>query len=188
MNEPGELISGALRGITAVAAATVTVLLVACGTGAAPHPSAVAPAPRHSAAPLSARVVLPSRTMTAGSSMTAHIFIDNNTGQAIRASGCGTLFQVVLVSKSYHPAVTWAACLQSFTIPKGKSSYRAALQASYDQCHQAGHRGQGKACLPGGVPPLPAGDYQATLFQTGHIVPVPPATTVRVTSQPGVKT
>src|SRR5713226_6442779 len=52
--------------------------------------------PRRSSAPMSARVVLPSRTMTAGSSMSARVVVENNTGHAIHASGCLTLFQVAL--------------------------------------------------------------------------------------------
>jgi hypothetical protein len=149
----------------------------------AANPHTALPAePRRSPAPMSARVVLPSLAMTAGSSMTGRAVVDNNTGHAIRAWGCLTLFQVALVSGTYQPAVAWLTCAQTFTIPAGESSYRVTVEASYLQCHQGRPQGTVRACLPGGQPPpLPPGDYHAVLFQAGHLVPVPPAIAVRVT-------
>jgi hypothetical protein len=49
------------------------------------------------------------------------------------------------------------------------------------QSRPAARRAQ-RACLPTRYPPpLPPGDYHATLFRLGHLVPVPAAITVRVT-------
>jgi hypothetical protein len=136
----------------------------------------VAPASGSSYA-LSARVVLPTRTMTAGSSIEGRIVVSNNTGRNIHTTGCGTLFQVALTSRSYHPDPVWPLCLQPFTIPVGVSSYRISVAATYLVC---GDR-QSPACLPGGVmPPLPAGKYRARLFQSAHLVPAPSGVPVRV--------
>ncbi len=148
------------------------------GSGAAlPVPGAV-----RAPGPISARVVLPARTMTAGSSMSGHVVVENDTGRAIRASGCLTLFQVALASSSYHPAIAWLDCLQSFTIPAGQSSYPVTVAASYGQCGPGGPGDAVKACLPGGqMPSLPPGIYRAVLFQVRHLVPAPPPVTVRVT-------
>jgi|SRR5215470_430006 len=133
-------------------------------------------------APISARLELPARTMPAGSSMSGHVVIENNTGGAIHTSGCLSLFQVALVSSRYHPAIIWFACLQSFTIPAGQSRYPVTVAASYGQCGQAGPGDAAKACLPGGhMPALPAGIYRAVLFQARHLVPAPPPITIRVT-------
>ena len=178
---------------------TVTPIRTATNTPLTPikavdHPTAIAitpavrpgeplpAAPHRSPAPLSARVVLPSRAMTAGSSMPARVVIDNNTGHPIHAVGCLTLFQAALTSTTYHPAVAWFACLQAFTIPPGGSSYPVTVQASYNQCSQGRpHRGI-RACLPNGrPPPLPPGAYHARLFQAGNLVPAPPPIAVRVT-------
>jgi len=149
-----------------------------CSSGS----QAVPPVPVHVPATISARVVLPARTMTAGSSMPGRVVVENDTGRAIRASGCLTLFQVALVSGRYHPAVPWLGCLQSFTIPRGRSSYPVTVAASYLGCGQAGPGSAAGACLPGGHPPaLPAGVYRAALFQLRHLVPAPPAITIRVT-------
>jgi hypothetical protein len=121
--------------------------------------------------------------MTAGSSMSAHVVIENNTGRAIHASGCLTLFQVALESGSYHPTVAWFDCLQSFTIPAGQSSYPVTITASYLQCSPGGPGDSSKACLPGGrMPSLPPGVYRAVLFQVRHLVPGPSPITVQVTS------
>ena len=126
---------------------------------------------------LSAQVVLPTRTMTAGSSIKGRVVVRNNTGRAIHTSGCGMLFQVALASNSYHPGVAWLTCLQRFTIPVGVSSYRVTVAATYLVC---GDR-QSPACPPGGgMPPLPTGKYRARLFQSRHLVQVPPGVRVRV--------
>lgn len=149
----------------------------------APNPHTALPAaPHRSSAPMSAWVVLPSRMMTAGSSMPGRVVVENHTGRALRVSGCWRLFQVALASSRYQPAVAWPTCAQAFTIPAGESSYPATVQASYSQCSPGRPQGAVRACLPNRrPPPLPPGDYHAMLFQVGNLVPVPPAITVRVT-------
>jgi hypothetical protein len=143
-------------------------------------------APVRSPAPISARLVPPARTMTAGSSMAGHVVIENNTGHAIHAFGCLTLFQVALVSGTYHPAIAWLDCLQPFTIPAGHSTYPVSVAASYSQCSQGRPSSAMKVCLPDGhPPPLPAGVYRAVLFQARHTFAAPPAIKVRVTTRTG---
>ena len=114
--------------------------------------------------------------------MSGHVLVENNTGHAIHASGCLTLFQVLLTSSRYRPAVGWLLCLQWFTIPAGESRYPIAVSGSYNQCSQGRPQHGLKPCLPGGrPPPLPPGNYHAKLFQVSNLVQVPPAITVRVT-------
>jgi hypothetical protein len=114
--------------------------------------------------------------------MAGHVLVDNTTGQAIHVSGCLSLFQVLLTSSTYRPAVALAACLQRFTIPADQTRYRVTLWASDSQCSQARPRAGLRACLPGGhMPPLPPGTYHARLFQARKLVRVPPPVTVRVT-------
>ena len=142
---------------------------------------AAGPVPGHRPV-LSARIVLPSGTMTAGSSMAGYVEVGNNTGHAVHVTGCLALFQVLLTSVTYRPSAAWEACLQQFTIPVGQTRYRVTLAASYGQCSQGRPQGGLRACLPGGrMPPLPPGAYHARLFQTGQLVRVPPEVTVRVT-------
>jgi hypothetical protein len=119
--------------------------------------------------------------------MSAHVLVENNTGRAIRVSGCLTLFQVALASSKYQPAMAWPACAQAFTIPAGQSSYPVTVRASYLECSAGRPQGAVRACLPNRrPPPLPPGDYHARLFQLGNLVPVPLAMTVRVTPRQGV--
>jgi hypothetical protein len=153
-----------------------------CASGSYASRQAQPAAPRHSPALVSVQVEVPSRVMEAGSSMPAHIVIDNRTGHAIHVIGCLSLFQLALESSSYRPDPAWLACAQRLTIAIGKSSYPVTLTASYDACGTGGT----PACLPGGrMPPLPAGEYRAVLFQSSHVVSAPPSIPVRVTPRPG---
>jgi len=170
--------------------AVLALLLAGCASGshgAAVAPPAARPRPVATPAPghptvLSADVVLPSDTMPAGSAMAGQVLVDNDTGHAVHVAGCLALFQVVLTSSTYRPAVAWATCLQQFTIPPGQTRYRVTLTASYSQCSQGRPRDGLRACLPDGrMPPLPPGTYQARLFQVRKLVQGPPAVTVRVT-------
>jgi hypothetical protein len=78
----------------------LAILAAGCSSGG--H---VTPQSSGSVHTLSARIVLPPRTMTAGSAIKGRLVVTNNTGRAIHASGCGTLFQVALTSNTYHPDV-----------------------------------------------------------------------------------
>jgi hypothetical protein len=126
---------------------------------------------------------VPSRTMEAGSSMLAHIVVDNRTGHAIHARGCGQIFELALGNSSHPAEAGWPACLQDLTIATGTTSYPWTIRASYDSC---GGVGVGElACLPDNQPPpLPAGEYDVVFFQSPYIVSVPAPIPVRVTSRP----
>jgi hypothetical protein len=140
-----------------------------------------AAAPRYSSALVSVQVVVPSRTMEAGSSMLAHIVVDNRTGHAIHANGCGQLFELALGSDSYPAQAGWPACLQPLTIAAGKTSYPWTIRATYDSCGGTGIQPQ-PACLPGGgAPPLPAGQYRVVFFQISDLVSEPAPIPVQVT-------
>jgi hypothetical protein len=165
----------------------LALLLAGCssgshGTTTANPRTALAPAHPHPAAPMTARVVLPSQTMTAGASMSGQVLVDNTTGHAIHVSGCVKLFQVLLTSSTYRPRVAWFTCLQRFTIPAGESRFAVTVQASYSECSQGRPQHGLKPCRPDGrMPPLTPGTYHAKLFQADDLVRVPPALTVRVT-------
>jgi hypothetical protein len=140
-------------------------------------------------ATVTARVVLPSTTMTAGSSMSGHVIVENNTGSALHERGCGPYFKVALGNDKIQPVVQWPQSLCPMAIPTGRSSYPVTVSASYLVCsegqHLAGNPGS-EPCLlnPPRPPPLPPGEYEATLVQSSTIVPTPPPIAVRVTAQP----
>ena len=164
----------------------VSVVLLAlavagCTSGSYASGHASATAPRYSPALVSVQVEVPSRTMVAGSSMLAHIVVDNRTGHAIHANGCGQLFELALGSDSYPAQAGWPACLQPLTIAAGKTSYPWTIRATYSSCGGTGNPPL-HACLPGGgAPPLPTGMYRVVFFQSSNIVSAPAPIPVRVT-------
>jgi heat shock protein HslJ len=119
---------------------------------------------------VTARIELPSTTMTAGSKMTGHVVVENNTGHEIPASGCGSLFAVMLGNDAIDAEPAWPQCAQPLPIPVGESRYAVTIWASYGSCSTAA-QGTLPACIPGvGSPPLPPGDYQARFFQSSPVV------------------
>ena len=145
--------------------------------------SAAAPPASPSSMPLSARLVLPARTLPGGSHMTGRVLVRNRTGHALHLIGCGGFFQVALASRTYHPQVAWPACAQRLTIPAGRSSYRVRIGATYNECTQGPPQDGMKSCLPGGrMPPLPSGVYHTEFFQSRPLAAAPAPVTVRVTA------
>ena len=70
---------------------------------------------------VTARVVLPSTTMTVGSSMSGRVIVENNTGQALHVTGCKFLFAVALGNETIRQEPAFPDCGQRFTIPVGAS-------------------------------------------------------------------
>lgn len=180
-----------MRRSVAGAASVVLLALVAAGCAAQPAGKTTNPAAHPApsahiagpAAPVSIQLTLPSRVVTAGGRIVAHIEVVNNSGHAIHTVGCNALFDVALASRSYHPIIAVATCAERLTIPTGTSRYRVQVLASYLSC-SVRHASDGRpACLPGmRMPSLPPGSYRATLyFLVTHFAPTPPPVPVRVT-------
>ena len=113
--------------------------------------------------------------------MLAHIVVDNRTGHAIHANGCGQLFELALGSDSYPAQAGWPPCLTTLTIAVGRSSYPWTIRATYDSCGGTGIQPL-PACLPGGgAPPLPPGQYSVVFFQSSNLVSEPAPIPVQVT-------
>jgi hypothetical protein len=174
--------------VVATVAVAAVVVVATHRSSVPPGPSATPPATSTSPppvtptpAPLSATLVLPTRTMKAGGGISGQVVVENRTGQALRVTGCGGIFQVALTSSTYHPMVAWPACLQRITIPSGRSTYPVSVFASYEECGMSGPSGTMTACLPTGSPPLPPGSYEATTFEDGGAIPAPSSVAVTVT-------
>jgi len=137
---------------------------------------------------VTARIELPSTTMTAGSKMEGRVVVENKTGHPIRATKCGSFFQIGLQNAAIRWHAIWPQCAVPFTIPVGESTYPVTVLAAYATCGEAPLAGLPK-CSTGpspGPPPLPPGEYQATLFQSSPIVslPLPIDVTVEPQSTP----
>lgn len=116
--------------------------------------------------------------------LSAQVIVENNTGHAINVTECEVIFQVLLASAAYRQDGAALGCAQGFTIPVGKSSYPAPIHTTYDGCVQGAPRDGVLSCLPGPniLPPLPPGDYQATLVQFTKLFTEPPPIAIRITS------
>jgi len=175
------------------AAALVIALLGGCSLGGTTHSSSSTPSSESatttsSPPPVSVEVALPLETMRAGTTATAQVVVQNNTGQALEVTGCGSTFALALTSASYQPEVAWTACASTISFPAGRSTYTVELSASYLACTTSpsptSHSPTSVVeCLPSGqIPPLPTGDYQAVLFQSPAIAPSPPGQQIHVTN------
>jgi heat shock protein HslJ len=130
---------------------------------------------------VTARIELPSDTMVAGTHMNGRVVVDNETEHVIKASGCGSLFAVLLTNATYHPDPFWTSCLQELDVPTGVSTYPAFVSATTNNCTNAQPTGGIPLCSPpNSPPPLPPGRYEARLFQSAQVVPDPPAVPVEV--------
>jgi hypothetical protein len=132
---------------------------------------------------LSARVELKSHTIRAGSSETGVVVVENHTGHVLHADGCQRIFAIALGRGRFEQSPAWLDCLQTFTIPIGRSTYPVTVTAAYLACTNGPPAGDLHSCTLNGPPPLPTGVYRATLVQSGKIVPTPPPITVRVTAR-----
>src|SRR5437867_3809158 len=73
-----------------------------------PRPTSQPVPSGHPHAPLSARIVLPSKTIARGSSLAGHVVVVNNTGRELHGSDCGSPFQVALGNDRIVPTVAWS--------------------------------------------------------------------------------
>ena len=122
--------------------------------------------------------------MTAGTSTTAYVIVDNPTGSPLAFVGCGPPFAVALTSDTYTPVIGWPACAIAMTIPTGETNYPVMIAAWYNQCGP-GPPPAGPECLPDRQPPpLPAGRYEATFFQYTTGVPTPSPIPIKVMPTP----
>ena len=131
---------------------------------------------------ISATFELAAQTTKAGSTLTGRVIVANDTGQAVRGTKCGGYFQVVLTNSHAAQQPAWDECAQRFTFPVGESTYPVTITATYLACTSGPAQGSIPACLQNNAPPpLPPGDYQAKLFQSGDIVSIPAPITLRIT-------
>jgi hypothetical protein len=170
--------------LIAVRTALVAIGLLAAGCASGTSASAPTTAPRaQDHTPLSSRgltatLSLDSAIVRTGRVLSARITVENNTGHALHASGCGGIFQVLLTSSTYHPGPVWPTCLEPITIPTGSSTYPMQVEARYNIC------GQGRdlpPCSGSETPALAPGRYDATTFELGDVVPLPSPIPVDVT-------
>jgi hypothetical protein len=129
---------------------------------------------------ITARLVLPTTTMEAGSEMSAMVVVHNATGGDVTVTGCLNLFAVALGNAKVDPQelLAWPMCAQAITIPAGTTRYPVTVAARYVACFGSSRP---PICVGDRPPPLPPGTYKARLYQNPHdAVRAPKPVTVRV--------
>jgi hypothetical protein len=158
-------------------AVAVGILIVVAGMGIrqlvrSPHAERIVATPSPSPSTgrahgpaLSARLVLPSRTFAAGSTVGAVVEVTNPTGKTINAIGCGGIFATVLSNSSYSQEPATLSCAQTYPITPGRFTFQVPVRTNYSQCAPIT---PGVQCLPNSSPPaLPVGSYKLTLVFVG---------------------
>ena len=169
--------------VAGVALAAVT-LGAGCGAGHNVAASAVTTVPSgpittaECTAPVCTRLELDSVTVRSGQVLSGRITVVNNTGRAIKATGCGGIFRLLLTNGDPRTRrLAWPACAELVTIPVGASVTVVEALARYPQC--SGGTGD-LPCTSTGPPELPPGGYAATTFELGNALPIPAPVAVTV--------
>jgi hypothetical protein len=110
---------------------------------------------------LRAHLEVPS-VIVAGEQPLGEVVVENDTGNTLRTSGCGSMFQVRLHRDGVRELdVTWQDCLEDFLVPMGASRWPVDVPTVL--------------LNPDGV--LPPGEYEARVHQnTNEIVTIEPVT------------
>lgn len=157
--------------------AAVTLSLAACTSDADPGASSATTSTTLATAdvsPLTARIELPSTTLDRGETITALVVV-TNTGNNVRFFGCGTPFQVRLSSEAIEPELSWHTCAEDFILSTGETTFEVPVPAVYNGCD---NDPQSDCTINEGL--LPAGEYEARLYQNPRLVPDPGPIAVRV--------
>ena len=145
----------------------------------------LSPAPSITANALTFAFDLATQTVGAGQQISGQVTVDN-AGPPQQVQGCGELFVAVLQNNTIPQRPAWAGCLQTFTVPSGRTTYPITVDANYQACSQEPPGDVlDPPCLAGNtMPPLPPGSYQAVLYN-GSGFPTPPPINVTVVTAKG---
>ncbi len=168
--------SGTVRSLVLMAA--VTLSLAACTSDDAEPEANYATTSTTlattDASPLTARIELPSTTLGRGETITALVVV-TNTGNNVRFFGCGTPFQIRLSSEAIEPEISWHTCSEDFILSTGETTFEVPVPAVFNGCD---NDPQSDCTVNDGL--LPAGEYEARLYQHPRVVPDPEPIEVRV--------
>lgn len=150
-------------------------------------PITVTPAPDR---PLEARLALDGRSVDAGGELHGDLVVVNATGKTVtsKAGSCTPKWAVALTKPGEDPSVafTLECGVEPLKFGPGETRLPFTIRASYNVCSGGPATPGTPHCAPGGgMPPLPAGQYEAALAGSlGDAVPAVPDR-VPVTVTPG---
>jgi hypothetical protein len=162
---------------TLVLLAVVAVSLASCTSDADPEASSATTSTTLATtddSPITARIELPTTTLGRGETITALVVV-TNTGNNVRFFGCGTPFQIRLSSEAIEPELSWHSCSEDFILSTGETTFEVPVPAVYNGCD---NDPRSDCTINDGL--LPAGDYEARLYQNPSVVPDPEPIAVRV--------
>jgi hypothetical protein len=119
------------------------------------------------------RLVVPHRSLRAGSTMRATVVVTNTTGRPIKSVDCIAPFAVSLRNRNVGQEIAFALCATEFTFPVGRSTFPVTISASYDTCTNVAGSGDASVpeCIREGVAPnLPKGTYHAFVLGQENVV------------------
>lgn len=118
------------------------------------------------------RLVVPHRTLKAGSTMHAMVIVTNSTDHPIKSVMCDRPFAVGLRNKHAFETPNFPLCAVEFTIPIGRSTYPVNIDGAYYGCTHSGPPDRSMpVCGKDGKPPkMPRGKYQAFVFGQESVV------------------
>lgn len=130
----------------------------------------------------STRLVLPARTVHAGSTIHGTVVVTNSTGHPIEGVDCRSPFGVELES---HRAVSnppQALCATDFVIPVGRSTYPVDIITTFATCTHEGSSNDPAfpRCEHGRPPNLPNGTYRAYVTSADPVVSSAPPVEIRI--------
>lgn len=160
-----------------VLAAVVAVSLASCTSDAEPQANSATTSTRVTTtdeSPITARIELPTTTLDRGETITALVVV-TNTGNNVRFFGCGTPFQIRLSSDAIEPELSWHSCSEDFILSTGETTFEVPVPAVYNGCDSDP---QSDCTINDGL--LPAGEYEARLYQKTRVVPDPEPIAVQV--------
>jgi hypothetical protein len=186
-----------VAGAAAVVVAGSVIGVVALTRGTNHHePGRVAVAPptmtprTPAVGPISSHIELSRRSVNAGETIAATLVVDNRTGRAVRlvdGRGCAAKIAIALGNEKIPPQVSFFKnCGGSPTVIRvGESRLPFTVRSTYSGCATGPGAIAVPTCLPsGGLPPLPPGEYRATLVDSSTQLPSPPPIPVEVQVQP----
>jgi hypothetical protein len=136
--------------------------------------------------PITSRIELSQRSLHAGETIAATLVIDNPTGSPVRlvaSHGCATKIAIALGNDKIPPQVSFFKdCGGNPTVIRvGESRLPFTVRSTYSGCASGPGPIGVPTCLPSGaVPPLPPGEYRATLVDRSSQLPSPPPVPVQV--------
>jgi hypothetical protein len=142
-----------------------------------PLPITVTPAPDR---PLEARLELDRRSVVAGGELHGDLVVVNATGKSVtsKAGSCTPKWAVALAKPGEQPSVafTLECGAELLTFAPGETRLPFTVRAGYNICSGGPTTPDTPHCAPGGgMPPLPAGRYEAALGGSlGDAVPAVP--------------